>query len=360
MKKVKVLIVDDSTLIRDVLTAILSRDARIEVVGSAVDPHQARQMIKDLNPDVLTLDVEMPKMNGIAFLKNLMRLRPMPVVMISTLTAEGSNVTMQALELGAVDFIEKPKDLARIMAEYGDTIITKVLTAANVSQTKLKAFQDRLVQGDRQPTETDRPKPVISAAAIPARRILAVGGSTGSLEALRYLLEQVQFTGKEAVLVALHLPGKFTQSYAQRLDGLLPLNVVEGEDGMTIKQGHIYIAPGGRHMEMRIKGGEYRIAITDDEPVNLHRPSVDVLFDSVVKCADKRFSGMILTGMGKDGAHGLLRMAQAGMTTYAQNEASSVVWGMPGSAVEIGAVQASNVLDLSGLARQFGQIFSVK
>lgn len=359
MNKMKVLIVDDSHLIRDVLTEILQRHPGIQVVGSAKDPYEARQMIKDLNPDVLTLDVEMPKMNGVTFLKNLMRLRPMPVVMISTLTSEGSNVTMQAMELGAVDFIEKPKDLGQIMQEYGDTITEKVIAAGRVSKAKLHAFQDRLLARTQQQENCAVAPNVASRFSHhkPAGKVLAIGGSTGSLEALRALLEQVSFTGNEALVVALHLPGKFTQSYAQRLDSLFPLSVKEGEDGEVVNQGCIYIAPGGRHMELRKHGNGFKIAITDDEPVNLHRPSVDVLFDAAAKIGDKRISGMILTGMGKDGAAGLLKMANAGLPTYAQNEASSVVWGMPGSAVEIGAVTPQNTLDLSGLAEQFNRLF---
>lgn len=359
MHKIKVLIVDDSQLIRDVLTAILSADARLEVVGAAIDPYEARQMIKDLNPDVLTLDVEMPKMNGVAFLKNLMRLRPMPVVMISTLTSEGSNITMQALELGAIDFIEKPADLARVMEEYRQLIVIKVLAAASVKKSKLLQFQRRLTtepESESAPApEVHNPVSVVQQNAKPASKVVLIGGSTGSLEALKTLLLQVNFTGSEAILVALHLPGKFTASYAARLAEALPVKVKEAEQNEPVLEGHIYIAPGGRHLEIKKRGAGFQCIITDDEPVNLHRPSVDVLFDSGARNSAGRCMGMILTGMGRDGAEGLKHMRESGLDTYAQDEESSVVWGMPGSAVEIEAVESKNVFDLTGLAVKLRQ-----
>lgn len=361
MNKIKVLIVDDSKLIRDILTSLLSSDSRIEVVGTAEDPYDARQKIKDLNPDVLTLDVEMPKMNGVAFLKNLMRLRPMPVVMISTLTSEGSQITMQALELGAIDFVAKPSDLSRIMSEYQQEIISKVITAANVSPSKLQAIQNKLTQ---QPSQPEPVKPVSTQPAAqaktdakPAKKIIAVGGSTGSLEALRELLEGVNFTGKEAIVVALHLPGRFTESYAKRLDSYLPVVVKEAEHGEPVREGHVYIAPGGRHLEIRRRAFGFENVVSDGEPVNLHRPSVQVLFDSVAKQGEGNAIAIILTGMGKDGSAALGRIRQAGMRTFAQNEASSVVWGMPGAAVnEFDTVAAKDVLDLKALAKQVSEL----
>ena len=360
MSKIKVLIVDDSQLIRDILTSILSRDARIEVVGTAEDPYDARQKIKELNPDVLTLDVEMPKMNGVAFLKNLMRLRPMPVVMISTLTSEGSQITMQALELGAIDFVAKPTDLSRIIEQYSEQIISKVVAAASVSKSKLEAIQAKLTGHSEEPTPpkaySRMPVAKSDAKAKPAARIVAVGGSTGSLEALRDLLSQVEFTGKEGIVVALHLPGKFTESYAKRLDSQLPLTVKEAEHGEPVKEGHIYIAPGGFHLEVRRRSFGFECVITEDEPVNLHRPSVDVLFDSVATQGLGKAIAFILTGMGKDGAAGLRRIADAGMQTFAQDEESSVVWGMPGAAVtEFQAVRPENVANLTGLAKKLSQ-----
>lgn len=357
MTKIKVLIVDDSKLIRDILTSILSRDARIDVVGTAEDPYDARQKIKELHPDVLTLDVEMPKMNGVAFLKNLMRLRPMPVVMISTLTSEGSQITMQALELGAIDFVAKPADLSRIMDEYSGQIISKVIAAASVSKPKLAAIQAKLTghSEETQPAKaySQMPTPVSNADAKPAARIVAIGGSTGSLEALRDLLCKVQFTGKEGIVVALHLPGKFTESYAKRLDSQLPVTVKEAENGEPVREGHIYIAPGGLHLEVRRRAFGFECVINENAPVNLHRPSVDVLFDSVATQGLGKAIAFILTGMGKDGAAGLKRIADAGMQTFAQDEASSVVWGMPGAAVtEFNAVKPENVANLTGLAEK--------
>ena len=362
MRKIKVLIVDDSQLIRDILTSILSSDPRLEVVGTAEDPYVARQKIKELNPDVLTLDVEMPKMNGVAFLKNLMRLRPMPVVMISTLTSEGSQITMQALELGAIDFVAKPADLSRIMAEYQEQIVSKVIAAAGVSASKLHAIQLKLTQNDgKQPARTTSSilkKPAVSDVnAKPARKIVAIGGSTGSLEALKELLMQVKFTGKESIVVALHLPGKFTESYAKRLDSVLPVTVKEAESGEPMREGHIYIAPGGYHLEVRKRAFGFECVVTEDEPVNLHRPSVEVLYDSVTKYGGGNAIAIILTGMGKDGSEALGRVKNAGMQTFAQDEESSVVWGMPGAAVtEFNSVERRNVLNLGQLAAKVSEL----
>lgn len=363
MSKIKVLIVDDSQLIRDILTSIISSDPRLEVVGTAEDPYVARQKIKELNPDVLTLDVEMPKMNGIAFLKNLMRLRPMPVVMISTLTAEGSQITMQALELGAIDFVAKPADLSRIMSEYQEEINSKILTAASVSPAKLHAIQLKLTQSDAgevkpAPRPASLSKPAVSDAnAKPAKKLTAIGGSTGSLEALKDLLLQVSFTGKEGIVVALHLPGKFTESYAKRLDAQLPVTVKEAEQGEPIREGHVYIAPGGFHLEVRKRAFGFECVITEEEPVNLHRPSVEVLYNSVAKNASRNAIGIILTGMGKDGSEALGRIKDAGMLTFAQDEESSVVLGMPGAAVtEFKSVEPRNVMNLRQLAKQVSEL----
>ncbi|UAA38752.1 chemotaxis response regulator protein-glutamate methylesterase [Paraneptunicella aestuarii] len=352
MKKIKVLIVDDSQLIRELLTSILDSDPRLEVVGCAVDPHQARQMIKDLSPDVITLDVEMPRMNGITFLKNLMRLRPMPVVMISTLTSEGSQITMQALELGAIDFIEKPNNISEMMADYRDIIINKVITAASVSKTKLLAYQNRLKAEEHvkhQPIDIQRAR-ILQIPSQPTNKIIAIGGSTGGLEALRALLEAVKFSGSESIVVVLHLPAGFTQSYARRLNQCLPVTVKEAEDKERILPGHIYIAPGGLHLSIKRRAVGYQCIIEDGEKVNRHKPSVDVLFDSVAKEAKNDAMGIILTGMGNDGARGLKHIFDAGGETYAQNEESSVVWGMPGTAVAAGAVPSANIRDLSKIA----------
>ena len=356
MNKIKVLIVDDSQLIQDVLSTILNADSRFELLGCAKDPYVARQMIKDLSPDVITLDVEMPKMNGIAFLKNLMRLKPLPVVMISTLTTEGSGVTFQALELGAVDFIEKPSDLSQNFDHYAERITNTIYTAASVSKAKLRAFQARLTRNDDTPAKSPAATPKPAATAVsgrpePADKLIAIGGSTGGLEALRNLLEATRFTGKESIVVCLHLPGGFTESYAKRLNSILPVTVKEAEENERIIKGHIYIAPGGRHLSVKKRAAGFQCIISDEPPVNMHRPSVEVLFESVAHQAGANAMGIILTGMGRDGGKGLRTMLDQGAATYAQDEASSVVWGMPGSAVEAGAVNQRHVQNLQGLAK---------
>ncbi|WP_100658404.1 protein-glutamate methylesterase/protein-glutamine glutaminase [Alteromonas flava] len=353
MKPIRIVIIDDSKLIQSVLHDIFSSDPRTEVVGIAENPHEARQIIKDSDPDVITLDVEMPKMNGITFLRNLMRLRPMPVVMISTLTAEGAGVTIEALNIGAIDFVEKPANLAHSIDAYRDEICAKVISAAKVPKLKLLELQQRLQQGSVATTgtstssSTPQKLPLSSVAGL---KICAIGGSTGGLEALSNLLSRVRFNGRETIVVCLHLPAGFTASYAKRLDSLLPVVVKEAVSGESLEQGKIYIAPGGRHMEVAKKGSSFCVRLNDDEPVNRHRPSVDVLFDSVAQNVGSGAIGMILTGMGRDGAQGLANMRAAGCKTFAQDEASSVVWGMPGSAFEIGAVEQQNVLPLEKLS----------
>lgn len=363
LSKIKVLIIDDSRLIRELLSETLSADRRIEVVGCAEDPIQARQMIKDLRPDVLTLDVEMPKMDGITFLKNLMRLNPLPVVMISTLTSAGSETTFQALDLGAVDFIEKPSNLTFAITEYSDLIVRKVRTAARINKDKLIAHQRRLqanfAQQKAQAAASTTGGGKITMAkgrrADPSK-ILTIGGSTGGLEALRNLLTKVQYSGAEAIVVALHLPGTFTKSYAKRLDNALPIHVKEAENMESIKPGNVYIAPGGTQMRIQKQAVGYRCVVTDEPPVNLHKPSVEVLFDSVADQAGRFAVGMMLTGMGKDGAVGMLNMYQNGAKTYAQDEESSIVWGMPGAAVELNAV--SEVMNLEQMAAKVSEYFA--
>lgn len=336
---------------QEVLSKVMSDDPRLEVVGCAVDPHEARQMVKALNPDVLTLDVEMPKMNGLTFLKNLMRLRPLPVVMVSTLTSEGSAVTLQALELGAINFIEKPANIKHNINDFGHHITDRVIAAASVSRAKLQALQRRLKTAENSaPRRQLLPAAASQHAPVLSHRVIAVGGSTGALEALKNLLGKTEFNGCEALVIALHLPGGFTQSYAQRLHNYLPLTVKEGQHGERIMRGHIYIAPGGKHMQIKRRAAGFQIVICDSESVNRHRPSVDVLFDSVATQAKRDGMGILLTGMGKDGAKGLKAMLGAGALTYVQDEKSSVVWGMPSAAVKIGAVPLANVNSLSKLA----------
>ncbi|WP_100641839.1 protein-glutamate methylesterase/protein-glutamine glutaminase [Alteromonas facilis] len=360
MKPIRIVIIDDSKLIQSVLQDIFASDPRTEVVGIAENPHDARQVIKDTDPDVITLDVEMPKMNGITFLRNLMRLRPMPVVMISTLTAEGAGVTIEALNIGAIDFIEKPANLAQSINAYRDEICSKVVAAAKVPKLKLLELQQRLQQGASEASA--RPQQVqqktkLQSAHIAGHQICAIGGSTGGLEALSNLLTRVKFTGRETIVVCLHLPAGFTASYARRLDSLLPIAVKEAVSGEPLEQGNIYIAPGGRHMEVAKRGSSFCVRLNDNEPVNRHRPSVCVLFDSIAQHVGAGATGIILTGMGRDGAQGLANMKQAGCKTFAQDEATSVVWGMPGAAYEIGAVDAQHVLPLAKLSTCVEQFY---
>jgi two-component system chemotaxis response regulator CheB len=342
MRKIKVLIVDDSALIRQMLTEILGGDAQIEVVGAAQDPYIAREMIKALNPDVLTLDVEMPRMDGITFLGNLMRLRPMPVVMISSLTEKGADITLQALELGAVDFIAKPKlDVAHGIQEYADEIRAKVKVAAGVSVTALCRDGCLPVSPAVAPKLNADAVLGLSNAAAPLRtteKIIAIGASTGGTEAIKDVLRMLP-ADAPGIVITQHIPAEFSAAFARRLDGLCALSVCEAGDGQQILPGHAYVAPGGRHLLVQRSGARYVCSINDGPPVNRHRPSVDVLFRSVAKAVGINAVGVLLTGMGDDGAKGLKEMLESGASTLAQDEASSVVWGMPGRAWQLGAAQ---------------------
>jgi two-component system, chemotaxis family, protein-glutamate methylesterase/glutaminase len=348
MKKIRVLIVDDSALVRQTLTKILEADAAIEVVGTAADPFAARDKIKKLNPDVLTLDIEMPRMDGVTFLRNLMRLRPMPVVMVSSLTEKGAEITLEALEVGAVDFVSKPKiDLAHSLEDYAAEIIGKVKSAVDAK------LRNRHLPGGsgRQPAFMP-PKMVIpekfSADVVleksaPGRhfrtteRIIAIGASTGGTEAIKIVLECMP-ADCPGIVIAQHIPPVFSTSFAGRMDNVCAMTVFEAADGQQILPGHVYIAPGDAHLLVVRDGARYRCKLSDASPVNRHRPSVDVLFRSVAQNAGKNAIGAILTGMGGDGALGLKEMREAGARTLAQDEKSSVVWGMPGEAVKLDAV----------------------
>jgi two-component system chemotaxis response regulator CheB len=325
-KKIRVLVVDDSALMRQLLTELIGAQKDMEVVCVASDPYIARQMIRSHNPDVITLDVEMPRMDGLKFLENLMRLRPMPVVMVSTLTEKGSDISLRALELGAVDFVAKPKlDIVRTISDYGEEIAEKIRAAA----------QARILNRAREPLP---PLPKIWGPAISTEHLIAVGASTGGTEAIRTLLEALPPDGP-GILIAQHMPEGFTRSFAARLDSLSRMSVKEAEDGERVLPGHAYIAPGGRsHLLLQRSGANYLLRLSQTEPVNRHRPSVDVLFQSVAAHAGPNAIGVILTGMGKDGAQGLLDMHLAGAHTLAQDEASCVVFGMPKEAIAIGAV----------------------
>ncbi|MFZ5606146.1 MAG: protein-glutamate methylesterase/protein-glutamine glutaminase [Pseudomonadota bacterium] len=323
--KVRVLIIDDSALVRQVLTDILSEDPAIEVIGTAPDPLIAREKIKQLAPDVLTLDVEMPRMDGLTFLQNLMRLRPMPVVMVSSLTEAGAQVTLDALALGAVDFVTKPKlDIQRGLTGYGQDLREKVKQAA---RARVKALQ---------PSVTPAPAGVIQYRT--TDRLIAIGASTGGTEAIRMLLETMP-ADAPAIVIAQHIPAAFSKPFAERLDRHSKMTVVHAEDDMPLLAGHAYVAPGGLHLRVQRSGARWRCRLGDDDPIRRHRPSVDALFESVASAAGANASAALLTGMGDDGARGLLALRKAGAATIVQDEASSVVWGMPGAAYTLGAAQ---------------------
>lgn len=332
--KVRVLIVDDSALVRQVLSEILSGDPGIEVVGTAPDPLIAREKIKQLDPDVLTLDVEMPRMDGLTFLQNLMRLRPMPVVMVSSLTEAGAQITLDALALGAVDFVTKPKlDVQRGLTRYGTDLREKVKTAARARVARLQTVTASVSTDTIKYRTTDR--------------LIAIGASTGGTEAIRAILEQMP-ADAPATVITQHIPPAFSKPFAERLNKHSRMTVVHAEDDMPLLAGHAYVAPGGLHLRVQRSGARWRCRLGEDEPIRRHRPSVDALFDSVAQAAGANASAALLTGMGDDGARGLLALRKAGAATMVQDEASSVVWGMPGAAYTLGAAQ--QVLPLAEIA----------
>ncbi len=343
MAKLKVLVIDDSALIRQLLTEILNSDPGIEVVGSAVDPLIARQKIKELNPDVLTLDIEMPRMDGLSFLRNLMRLRPMPVVMISTLTQKGADTTMEALSLGAVDFIAKPKlDVVEKLADYSDEIIEKVKVAG---KARVKQLIERPASVDKKLSTDDVMGKVTWSGKIRTTdKIIAIGASTGGTEAIREVLEKMP-SDSPAVVITQHIPPMFSESFANRLNSCCDLTVSQAQDGQPIIPGHAYVAPGGMHLMVARSGAKYYCTLSDAPPVNRHKPSVDVMFRSVLQSAGPNSLAVILTGMGDDGAKSMKELRDIGVHTIAQDEKSSVVWGMPGEAVKLDGVEYIESLD---------------
>ena len=325
--KIKVLIVDDSALIRGVMKEIINSQPDMEVVGAAPDPLVARELIKQTNPDVLTLDVEMPKMDGLDFLEKLMRLRPMPVVMVSSLTEKGSDITMRALELGAVDFVTKPKmSIQSGMLEYTDLIAEKIRTAARANIKPRVKVQPH---GDGTMLASVR-NPFVSS-----EKLIIIGASTGGTEAIKDFLIQLP-PDCPGILITQHMPEGFTRSFANRLDKLCRISVKEAEGGERVLPGHAYLAPGHSHLLLVRSGANYMTKLDQGPPVNRHRPSVDVLFNSAAANAGKNAVGVILTGMGRDGAAGMLEMKKAGAYNLAQDEASCVVFGMPKEAIAAG------------------------
>lgn len=337
---VKVLVVDDSALMRALLTEIINGAGDLKVVGAAPDPIAAREMIKSLNPDVVTLDVEMPRMDGLEFLDRLMRLRPMPVIMISSMTERGSEVTLKALELGAVDFVAKPRaENVSLMQNYAEEIREKIRAAATA----------HLKNGGRlAAARAPASRPVESAAGFSSRllneKVIAIGASTGGTEAIREVLTALPASMPPIVMVQ-HMPETFTPSFARRLDSLSQLTVVEAQGGERLTPGTAYLAPGHSHMTIRRSGSGYVTELNKGEPVNRHRPAVDVLFASVAAEVRQNAIGVILTGMGKDGAQGMLEMRDAGAWNIGQDQASCVVYGMPREAALVGALDEVTSLD---------------
>lgn len=330
VNKIKVLCVDDSALIRSLMTEIINSQPDMVVVATASDPLVARDLVKQHNPDVMTLDVEMPRMDGLEFLEKLMRLRPMPVVMVSSLTERGSEAALRALELGAIDFVTKPRlGIRDGLLSYTDLIAGKIRIAA--AAKLLPARRPAPANG------AGGDAPMLHSPLLSTEKLIIIGASTGGTEAIREVLQPLP-PDSPAILIAQHMPAGFTNSFAQRLNGLCRIKVSEAVHGERVLPGHAYIAPGGFHLSLTRSGANYMAQVDQEPPVNRHRPSVDVLFDSAARHAGKNAIGVILTGMGRDGAEGLLRMRQAGAHTLAQDEASCVVFGMPREAIALGAV----------------------
>ncbi|WP_305908315.1 chemotaxis response regulator protein-glutamate methylesterase [Methylomarinum sp. Ch1-1] len=354
MEKIKILIIDDSALIRKMLTEIFNSSGELEVVGTAADPYVARTKIKQLNPDVLTLDVEMPRMDGLTFLRNLMRLRPMPVVMISTLTEKGAEVTLNALQLGAVDFVSKPKiDVANSLQDYAEEIIAKVKAAAKAHVRTLTPAPKRQVSaalhsGRHSVDAVLRPSAGKKHFAT-TDKLIVFGSSTGGTEALKNVVANLP-ADTPPIVVTQHLPAAFSASFAKHVDEASAMNACLAVDGQQILPGNIYIAPGDRHLLVTRDGARYICRLNDGLPVNRHKPSVDVLFRSAAQNVGSNAIGVMLTGMGTDGAVAMKEMSDAGSINIVQDEASSVVWGMPGEAYRLGA--AHHVLALDKIAEQ--------
>jgi len=330
VQKIKVLIIDDSALIRSILKEVINSFPDMVAIGAASNPLQARDMIKSLNPDVLTLDVEMPEMDGLTFLEKLMRLRPMPVLMISSLTEKGSEAALRALELGAVDFLAKPKlGISEGMREYADDIAEKIRAAFMAKARLSKQIA---------PTNSSRETlPALGNRITSTEKIIILGASTGGTEAIREFLIRMP-ADAPGILIAQHMPEAFTKSFAERLDSLCKIKVSEAQGNERVLPGHAFIAPGHSHLMLKRSGANYMTELSQSAPVNHHRPSVEVLFRSAAKNAGKNVLGVMLTGMGKDGANAMLEMRQAGAYNFAQNEETCVVFGMPKEAIAVGAV----------------------
>jgi two-component system chemotaxis response regulator CheB len=351
MAKTRVVVVDDSALVRSLLTEIINKQPDMECVGAASDPLVAREMIRALNPDVITLDVEMPRMDGIDFLSKLMRLRPMPVVMVSTLTERGADVTLRALELGAVDFVAKPKigvaDGLKLLAQ---DITDKVRVAAKAHLRRISPHNLPSAPTGNETPLNAAGRPVVNVAnlgRLSTEKVIFLGASTGGTEATKEVLLHLP-PDCPGIVITQHMPPGFTKSYAARLDSLCRIRVAEAKDGERILPGHAYIAPGGFHLSVERNGANYVTRVQDGEPVNRHKPSVDVLFRSAARVVGPNALGIMLTGMGADGAKAMKEMREAGSYNLVQDEASCVVFGMPREAISLGA--AHEVLPLNQIA----------
>ena len=345
MKPIRVLIVDDSALMRQMLTSIIESAKDMQVIAAAPDPIIARRMIRELDPDVVTLDVEMPRMDGLSFLEKIMALRPTPVVMVSSLTQKGAQATVSALEIGAVDFVAKPAsgNLDELL-EKGDELLEKIRVA---SRARLTSYTPR-------GTNAQKPRPRIGATEV----LIAIGASTGGVDAVKSVLSEMP-ADAPGTLIVQHMPAGFTSSFAARLDASSAMKVCEALDGQRILPGHAYLAPGSHHLELAKRGADFVCKLNDGPLVSGHRPSADTLFNSFAALAQERAIGVILTGMGKDGAAGLKAMRDAGAPTLGQDEASCVVYGMPRAAQEAGAVVEEFPLNkiasrLCNLSAKFG------
>ena len=347
MKKIRVIVVDDSALVRSLLTEIINRQGDMECVGSANDPLIAREMIRELDPDVITLDIEMPRMDGLDFLGRLMRLRPMPVVMISTLTERGAEVTMKALELGAVDFVAKPRiGVADGLSELSSQIVEKVRIAASAKIKRAGLPIDNSAKNivKNQPSVQS---PAASIGRVFTEKLVVIGASTGGTEAIKEILTHLP-ADSPGIVITQHMPPGFTTSFAMRLDGLCQISVQEAVHGERILPGHAYIAPGGKQFRVGRSGANYLAIVDDSELVNRHRPSVEVLFKSAANVVGRNAVGIMLTGMGNDGASAMREMKDAGSYNFVQDEASCIVFGMPKEAILHGA--ADEILPLTSIA----------
>jgi two-component system chemotaxis response regulator CheB len=351
-KKIRVLVIDDSASVRQTMTAILQEDPEIEGIGSAPDPFSAARRIQEEVPDVITLDVEMPRMDGITFLRKLMSQCPVPVVMCSSLTEEGSETLLQAMEAGAVDVILKPRiGVADHLAEHNLQIRDVVKGASRARVRGRPAVREAKPEGPQKKLTADAvlPPPSGRAMSRTTEMVVCLGASTGGTEALREVLEALP-ANAPGVVVVQHMPENFTRAFAKRLNGLCEVDVKEAVDGDPVLRGHVLIAPGGKHLMLERQGARYHVSVKDGPLVSRHRPSVDVLFRSAARSAGSNAVGVIMTGMGDDGARGLLEMKQAGARTFAQDEATSIVFGMPREAIARGG--ADRVIPLGSIARE--------